>query len=52
MFSENTLMLYQQGLQLGPYFVKWQMGMDWGFPWFPINYFFEIILKAEIPRVV
>ena len=25
MFSENTLMLYQQDLQLGPYFVKWQL---------------------------
>ena len=24
MFSENALMLYQQDLQLGPYFVRWQ----------------------------
>ena len=25
MFSENTLMLSKQDLQLGPYFVKWQL---------------------------
>ena len=28
MFSENTLMLYQQDLTLGPYFVKWQLEVD------------------------
>ena len=28
MFSENNLMLYQQDLQLGPHFVKWQLGID------------------------
>ena len=28
MIYENTLMLYQQDLQLVPYFVKWQMAID------------------------
>ena len=28
MFSENTLMLYQQDLQLVPYFVKWQLASN------------------------
>ena len=39
MFSENTLMLYQQGIKLGPYFVKWQLAIDGGLPIFPINHF-------------
>ena len=36
MFSEITLMLYQQDLQLGPYFVKCKLAIDRGFP---IDYF-------------
>ena len=32
MFSENTLLLYQQDLQLGPYFEKWQLAIDQGSP--------------------
>ena len=28
MFSKNTLILYQQDLQLVPYFVKWQLAID------------------------
>ena len=36
MFSDNTLMLYQQDLELGPYFVKWQLAIDGGLPRFPI----------------
>ena len=32
MFSENTLMLYQQNLKLRPYFVKWQQAIDQGLP--------------------
>ena len=39
MFSENTLMLYQSYLQLGPYFVKCELAIDRGLPRFPINYF-------------
>ena len=40
MFSENTLMLYdQQDLQLGPYSVEWLLAIDLGLAWFPINYF-------------
>ena len=40
MFSENTLMLNQQDLQLGPYFfVKWQLAIDRGLPRFSIKYF-------------
>ena len=39
MFSENTLMLYQQDLELGLYFVKWQLAIDQGLPRFPIKYF-------------
>ena len=39
MFSENTVMLYQQDLQLGTDFVKWQLSIDQGFPRFPMNYF-------------
>ena len=39
MFSENTLKLHQQDLQLGPYFVKWQLPIDQGLPRFSINYF-------------
>ena len=39
MFSENALMLYQQDLQLGLYFVKWQLVIVQGLPRFPINYF-------------
>ena len=39
MFSENTLKLYQQDLQLGPYFVKWQLPIVPGLPRFPINCF-------------
>ena len=38
MFSENTLLLYQQDLQLGPYSVKWQPAID-RWPRFPIEYF-------------
>ena len=30
MFSENTLMLNKQDLQLAPYFVKWQLAIDGG----------------------
>ena len=29
MSSENTLVLYQQDLQLGQYFVKWQLAIEW-----------------------
>ena len=36
MFFENTLMVYQQDLQLVPYFVKWQQDIDRGLPRFPI----------------
>ena len=36
MFSENTLMLYQQDLKLSPYFVKWQLAIDRGLDRFPI----------------
>ena len=32
MVSENTLVLYQQGLQLGSYFVKWGLAIDQGLP--------------------
>ena len=39
MFSENTLLLSQQDLKLGPYFVKWQLEIDRGWPRFPIKYF-------------
>ena len=39
MFSSNTLMLYQQDLQLGPYFLKWQLVIDKGLPRFSIDYF-------------
>ena len=39
MFSENTLMLYHQDLELGPYFVKWQLVIDQGLPRLPITYF-------------
>ena len=42
MFSENILMLHQQDLLLGPYFVKWQMTIDQGLPRFPI-----IILQTD-----
>ena len=30
MFSENTLLLYQQDLKLGLYFVKWQLSLKKG----------------------
>ena len=43
MFSENILMLYQQDLQLGPYFVKWQLVIDQGLPRLPINYFAKLL---------
>ena len=39
MFSGNTLVLYLQDLQLGLYFVKWQLAIDRGLPVFPINHF-------------
>ena len=39
MFSEDTLMVYQQDLQLGQYFVEWQQAIDRGLPRFPKNYF-------------
>ena len=39
MFSENTLLFYQQDLQLGPYFVKLQLAKGQGLPRFPIDYF-------------
>ena len=39
MFSENTLTLYQQDLELGPYFVKCQLAIDQELPRFPIDYF-------------
>ena len=32
MSSENTLVLYQQDLQLGQYFVKWQLALYRGLP--------------------
>ena len=51
MFSENTSMLNQQYLQLGPYFVKWQLTIDQGLPRFPIYYFAKYIV-TQIPRVV
>ena len=37
MFSENTLLLYQQDLQLGPYLEKWQLAIDQGWTDFPLN---------------
>ena len=39
MYTESTLMLYQQDLQLGPYLVNRQLAMDQGLPSFSINYF-------------
>ena len=39
MFTENTLMLYQQDLQLGLYFVEWQLTIDQGLQRFPIYNF-------------
>ena len=39
MFSENTLMLYQQDLELGPYFVKLQLAIDQGLPRLPTYHF-------------
>ena len=39
LFSENTLMLYQQDLQLDPHFVKWELVTDRGWPRFPIRHF-------------
>ena len=39
MFFENTLMFYQQDLQLVPDFVKWQLAIDRGLPRFLINHF-------------
>ena len=30
MFAGKTLLLYQQNLQLGPYFVKWKLAIDGG----------------------
>ena len=47
MFSENTLLLYNQDLQLGPYFVNRQ----W-WPRLPIKISYKIIMVAQIPRVV
>ena len=51
-FSENTLMLYQQDLQLGQYFLKWQLAIDRGLPRYPINNFAEKIIVAQIPGVM
>ena len=39
MFSENTMRLNQEDLQLGPYFTKLQLAIDQGLPRFPINHF-------------
>ena len=36
MFCENILLVNQQDLQLGPYFVKWRYYYQ-GWPGFPIN---------------
>ena len=40
-FSENTLMLYQQYLQLVPYFEKWQLVIYQGLLRYPINYYVQ-----------
>ena len=50
MFSANTLMLYQQDLQLGPYFVKWQLAIEGG-PDFPLI-ILQIFIVAQIPKGV
>ena len=52
MFSEHTLMLYQQDLEVGPYFAKWQLMIDQGWPRFPIKKIGKITTVAQIPRVV
>ena len=46
MFSENTLMLHQLDVQLGPYFLKWQLPIDLGLPRSPINYIAKFPLVA------
>ena len=51
-FSENTLMLHQHDLQLGLYFVKWQLGIDRGVGQTFYESFCRIIIMAQIPRVV
>ena len=38
-FSKDTLILFQQDLQLDPYFLKWQLAIHQGLPEFPINHF-------------
>ena len=43
MFSENTLKLYQQDLQLGPNLVRWQLAIDRGLHRFPINHFAKLL---------
>ena len=47
MFSENTLMLHQQDLQLGPYFVKWQLVINRGWPKIPIYHFAKYL---QLPK--
>ena len=39
MFSENTLLLYQQDLQLDPNCLKGQLAVDRRLPRFSINHF-------------
>ena len=52
MHSRNTLMLYQQDLQLGPYFLKWQLAIDRELPRYSINLICKMIIVAQIPMVV
>ena len=47
MISENTLMLYQQDLQRGPYFAKCQQVIYQGFPKFPANNFAKWLYWAK-----
>ena len=51
MLSENTLMLYQQDLQLGPNFVTCQLAIDPGLPRFPLKYLAKLLVTQTL-RVV
>ena len=51
MFSSNALILISKDLQLGPYFLQWQLEIDLGLSDFSLI-FIKIILVAKNPRVV
>ena len=52
MFSENALLMYQQDLQLGPYFVKWQMaGPDFPLNILQNNYGGPILRWSKFPKI-